>query len=198
MTATNFGKADATSYAVLLGTGTDTNPETVGTVANKNFLDFRLESDGASGDARGIYTKLYLKGAGGGEAGRFYAVAGATAVATGGTINGVHASLDVDVSSSVSGAGNAIRATLEAESQSRTLGGTCSALQLDSSIGASNTVPDSWSLIRVTKTGSVSVPNFISFADTQCLKGDATLGSLNNGIKIRLSDGSLAYIPIYK
>jgi hypothetical protein len=199
--SSNFGRADPTAYALLLGTGTNASPEKTAD-ANKNFLDFRLESSAASGDTRGMYMKLYFEGAGGGDVVRAYGVANAVGVAAGGTVNGVHATMEVAASSaSVSGAGNAVRATLAAASQSRTLGGTLSALQLDSDIGASNTVPASWSFIRLTKSGSVDLTTFMAITDDQCLKGNGTLagspGTPTDALKCTMPNGAVVYIPVY-
>jgi hypothetical protein len=86
--------------------------------------------------------------------------------------------------------------TLEAAAASRTLGGTVSALQLDSNIGANNTVPDSWSFIRVTKSGSVDMPLFLDIADDQ-IQANAAAGAALKSLKVRLADGSFGYINIY-
>jgi hypothetical protein len=181
--------------ALLFGVG-NTGSYYVIPAANKNAFDLRLVSPAASGDTRGRYMDLKLTGAGGGEAIRARAIAGAMGVANGGTVNGIHTTLQVAASSSVSGAGNAIRATLEAAAASRTLAGTCAALQLDSNIGANNTVPGSYSLIRVTKSGSVDVPLFMEVVDDQCLKGSAATGAAADALTVKLPDGSTKYISL--
>ena len=146
------------SAALLLGAGTAAAPEETAS-ADKNFMGYWLKSTAVSGDARGIYLRLYLAGAGGGEAGRFYATAAAANVATGGTINGVHTSLNIAASASVSGAGNALRATLGADADTRTLSGTLAVIQADSDIATGNTVPINNSFIRFTDTGAVRLSN---------------------------------------
>ena len=133
--------------------------------ASKNGIEFRLQVGAATGDSRAMYIRMKFAGAGGGEAGRFYSNVSATGVAAGGTVNGIHASLSVDTSSSISGLGNALRATLGAAAATRTLGGTASCLMLDSDIGASNTVPattNGWAFLRVSDTGSVKIPNLMA------------------------------------
>jgi hypothetical protein len=164
--------------------------------ANKNGFEYRLKSTATSGDARGVYMRLKLYGAGGGEAGRFFANASTTNVATGGTINGIHTSMSVDASSSVSGAGNAIRATLGAAAATRTLGGTCAALQLDSDIGANNTVPASWSFIRVTDTSSVKIANFLNMpnAANGSIFAAHTTQTMTHSIKFVSADGTAYYL----
>jgi len=132
--------------------------------AGKNGMEFRFSSGAASGDTRGIYMRLKLSGAGGGEAGRFYSSVEGTAVATGGTINGIHATLDIPASMAISGQGSALRATLSAAAQSRTLGGTNAVLLLDSSFGTGNTVPattNGWGFIRFNDLDSVKMPNLL-------------------------------------
>lgn len=149
---------DTVSAALLHGAGSAAAPEETAS-ADKNFLGYWVQSSAASGDARGVYLRLYLTGAGGGEAGRFFATAAAANVATGGTINGVHTSLSIAASSSVSGAGNALRATLSAAAESRTLSGTLAAIQADSDIATGNTLPTNNSFIRFTDTGAVRLSN---------------------------------------
>lgn len=134
----------------------------VWSAADKNGVEMRLQSGASSGDSRGVYIRLKLAGTGGGEAGRFFANASAANVATGGTINGIHASLGVDATGSISGAGNALRATLGASAATRTLGGTAAALQLDSDIAAGNTVTDAWSFVRVSDSGTVRIASLLN------------------------------------
>jgi hypothetical protein len=164
--------------------------------ASSQMLDFRARADGATGtDARVIYARLHQYGTGGGEAVRAYAFANNAAAATTGTLNGIHASMSVATSSAISGAGNAVRATLEAAAASRTLGGTCAALQLDSNIGANNTVPATWAFIRVTKSGAVDMPLFMDIADDQVLASAAS-GAAASALAVKMPDGSTKYINL--
>lgn len=164
--------------------------------AGAQMVDLRGRADTAIGsDARVIYARLHQYGAGGGEAVRAYAFANNAATATGGTLNGLHASMSVATSSAISGSGNAIRATLEAASATRTLGGTCAALELDSNIGANNTVPASWSFLRLTKTGSVDLATFLDVADDQCCASGAS-GSAKGALVVKWHDGTTGYINV--
>jgi hypothetical protein len=163
------------------------------------LVDLRARADTGSGsDARVFYSRLYQYGAGGGEVVRAYAHAMNAATATGGTLNGIHASMNVAATYAINGAGNAIRATLEAEAATRTLGGTCAAIQLDSYIGANNTVPTSWSFIRLSKAGSVDLATFLNISDDQCLKGNGTLGAITSGdaLTVKGPAGQTWYIPL--
>lgn len=160
-------------------------------------VDVRARADTASGaDARILYARLHQYGLGGGEAVRAYAFAQNAATATDGTLNGLHASLSVATSSAISGAGHAARLTLEAASATRTLGGTVSALNLDSNIGANNTVPaNSWSFISISKSGSVDMPLFLNILDDQ-VESSAASGAALKSLKVKLTDGSYGYINI--
>ncbi len=165
--------------------------------AAAQVIDIRARADTASGsDARILYARLHQYGTGGGEAVRAYSFAQNAATATGGTLNGLHASLSVATSSAINGAGHAARFTLEAAAATRTLGGTVSAINLDSNIGASNTVPaNSWSFISISKSGSVDMPLFLNILDDQ-VESTAASGSALKSLKVKLTDGSYGYINI--
>lgn len=145
-----------TSAALMHGGGTSSSPVTTST-ANKNFMGYWVESTATSGDARGLYVRLYLSAAGSGEAVRAYATADAANVATGGTVNGIHASLSMNASASISGQGFAGRFTFDAAADTRTLNGNCAPILVESNIGANNTVPATMAHIRVTNTGAVPI-----------------------------------------
>lgn len=144
------------SAAVLHGSGSSTYPTTTST-AGKNFLGYWVKSTATSGDARGLYMRLYLSGAGSGEAVRAYATAAAANVATGGTVNGIHASLSMNASASISGQGFAGRFTFDAAADTRTLNGNCAPILVESNIAAGNTVPATMAHMRVTDTGAVPI-----------------------------------------
>lgn len=183
------------SAALFWGIGNNGSYFTWGD-ANKNGVEMRLQSAATTGDTRGMYLRMKLSGAGGGEVGRFFAQASTTNVATGGTINGVHTTMSVDASSSVSGAGNAIRATLGAAAESRTLGGTCAALQLDSDIGTGNTVPTSWAFIRVTDSGNVRIGHLLNIpaASNSTIFATHTTQAMTHSIRIVDAAGTPYYI----
>jgi hypothetical protein len=182
--------------ALLLGSGTSSTPTDGSTTADKNFLGFWLKSSATTGDIRGLYLRLYLYGAAGGEAIRGYATANAANVATGGTVNGAHLSLSIPESCSVSGAGNALRATLGASAQSRTLSGTLAAIQVDSDIGADNTVPATAAFIRVTDTGSVKIGRLLNIpaASNSTIFATHTTQAMTHSIRITDAAGTPYYI----
>lgn len=189
----DFG--NVTGAALLHGGGTSALPLTTAT-ADKNFMGYWVRSNATSGDARGLYVRLYLGGAGGGEAVRAYATAAASGVATGATINGLHASLSINASASVSGNGNAARFTLDAAADTRTLGGTLSAVQLDSNIAAGNTVPAGVAFLHVTDTGAVRIGSLLNMPNVSngTIFAAHTTQVLTHSIKIVTADGTPYYI----
>jgi len=133
MTATHFsgpvmvtGQDGADSVGLLFGAGTNADPATTAT-ADKNFLDFRVESTATSGDARGEYLKLYVAGAGGsGEALRAFTTVDNVAAAN---AHGAHTSLSFGTSGTVTGQGIASRNTLHLPDVALTSNVTLSATQ---------------------------------------------------------------------
>ncbi|MCB0205474.1 MAG: hypothetical protein KDH89_11705 [Anaerolineae bacterium] len=183
-------------YTLLAhGHGTTSAPVTTST-ADKNYLGYWVKSTATSGDFRGIYLRAYFGGATGGEAGRFYATVTTTNVATGGTVNGIHTSLSINTSSSVSGAGNALRATLGAAAASRTLSGTLAAIQVDSDIGTGNTLPATHAFMRFTNTGAVALSNLFEVpnAANGTIFAAHTTQVMTHSLKIISADGTAYYV----
>ena len=111
----------------------------------------------ASGDTRLNFNRLTFTSTGSGETARFLTrVTGANA-ATAGTINGAHISTSVNTGGTISGAANAIRATIGGSSTNP--GGTLAALQLDSDFASGGTWSNA-SFLRVTNSGTGEVGNF--------------------------------------
>jgi len=110
-----------------------------------------------SGDTRLNFNRLTFTSTGSGETARFLTrVTGANA-ATAGTINGAHISTSVNTGGTISGAANAIRATIGGSSTNP--GGTLAALQLDSDFASGGTWSNA-SFLRVTNSGTGEVGNF--------------------------------------
>jgi hypothetical protein len=143
-----------------------------------------------------MYARLYLNGAAGGEAIRAFATASTTNVATGGTMNGIHATASVNASSSISGAANAARLTLGAAAEARTLGGALAAVQLDSDIGTGNTLPTIHGFIRVTDSGAVRLSNLavIPAAANGTLFAAHITQAMTHSIRIIDAAGTAYYI----
>jgi hypothetical protein len=111
----------------------------------------------ASGDTRLNYSRLTFTSTGSGETSRVFSVVTGANAATAGTINGEHVSLSINGSGTISGAGNALRATIGGSSTNP--GGTLAALQLDSDIASGGTWSNA-SFLRVTNSGTGTLGNF--------------------------------------
>ena len=169
--------------------GTATSPITVTTAQN---IDSAYATTSATtGDTRLTYNKLTFTSTGSGETFRAFSVVTGTGAATGGTINGAHISLSVDgASATISGAANALRATLGGSDA--TPGGTLAVLQLDTAYTVNATLPATASFIRVpdsgTNTGEIPKLLNIESGPAATLFTAATSSStLAGGIKIRIA-----------
>jgi hypothetical protein len=140
----------------LYGVGNSSDPFNVGE-ENVSGVGLWLKSSG-TGDNRTVYARLYMAGTGAGEAVRAYATAQNAAAATGGTLNGLHASLSVDASSAISGQGNAARFTLDLAADTRTAGANLAGITIDSNFGTGNTIGAGCAFIRVTDLTAVKMP----------------------------------------
>jgi hypothetical protein len=110
-----------------------------------------------SGDTRLNFSRLTFTSTGSGETARFLTrVTGANG-ATAGTINGAHITCAVNTGGTISGAANALRATIGGSSTNP--GVTLAALQLDSDIASGGTWTNA-SFLRVTNSGTGTLGNF--------------------------------------
>src|SRR5574343_530838 len=162
-----------------------------------------FEHSGASGDVRGAYQDLNVTSTGSGETLRLRGIASGTGVATGGTVNALHATGRVASGGTVSGALNAIRATLEVAGTTPTPGGTLSALQVDTNISTGGTEPAA-AFIRFTNTGAGKVTNLFEVptaaAKTAYLTDPFVARHADaiatHGIKIRDAAGTAYWIMV--
>lgn len=179
------------SGAVLGGSGTSTTPTSTST-ANSNFLGYWVKNTAATGDTRGIYMRLYVSGAGAGEAGRFYTTVNADNAATGGTVNGVHASLSVATGGSISGTGHALRATLDVADSVTAGGSQLSSIQCDTNFGTSAVVPADTSFITFNNVGAAPTTNGAPYLfniqnpNTSTMFVAATNSVIDHALKIRV------------
>ena len=111
----------------------------------------------SSGDTRLNYEKLTFTSTGSGETIRAFSVVTGAGAAAAGTINGAHVSTSINGSGTISGAANAIRATIGGTSTNP--GGTLAALQLDSDFASGGTWSNA-SFLRVTNSGTGEVGTF--------------------------------------
>ena len=168
--------------------GTAANP-IVETTAG-NVSESYATTSATTGDTRLSYNRLEFTSTGSGETFRALTrVTGANA-ATGGTINGAHISTSINTGGSISGAANAIRATLGGSVASP--GGTLAVLQLDTDYSVNASLPGTASFIRVTdsgaNTGEVPLLMNIETGPAATLFTAATSSStLAGGIKVRIA-----------
>ena len=179
-------------------TGTSASPLAVTTAENVNAA-FATTS-AASGDTRLSYNKLTFTSTGSGETLRAFSVVTGTAAATAGTINGAHISLEVDgASATISGAANAIRATLGGTDA--TPGGTLAVIQLDTNYSVNASLPGTASFIRVTdsgaNTGEIPLLMNIDTAPAATIAPAATsVTTVSKAIKVMVG-GTVYYVPAY-
>ena len=152
-----------------------------------------------TGDTRLSYNRLAFTSTGSGETIRAFSVVTGASAATGGTINGAHISTSINTGGSISGAANAIRATLGGTAT--TPGGTLAVLQLDTDYGVNVTLGAASSFIRVTDSGSQTgeVQNLINIetGPAATVAPTATaVATVSKAIKVRIG-GTNYYVPAY-
>ena len=179
-------------------TGTSASPLAVTTAQNVNAA-FATTS-ATTGDTRLSYNKLTFTSTGSGETLRAFSVVTGTAAATAGTINGAHISLSVDGSAAtISGAANAIRATLGGSDA--TPGGTLAVIQLDTAYTVNASLPATASFIRVSdsgsNTGEIPLLMNIETAPAATIAPAATsVTTVSKAIKVMIG-GTVYYVPAY-
>ena len=174
-------------------TGTSASPLAVTTAENINAA-FATTS-ATTGDTRLSYNKLTITSTGSGETLRAFSVVTGAAAATAGTINGAHISTEIDGTGTISGAANAIRATLGGTAT--TPGGTLSVLQLDTNFASGTSVSAASAFIRVTDSGAGTgkLTRLMNIGSGTGVFTAATSSStLAGGIKIRI--GSTDYFLV--
>jgi hypothetical protein len=178
--------------------GTATSPIAVTTAQN---IDSAYATTSATtGDTRLSYNKLTFTSTGSGETLRAFSVVTGTGAATAGTINGAHISLEVDgASATISGAANAIRATLGGSDA--TPGGTLAVIQLDTNYSVNATLPATASFIRVTDSGANTgeIPLLMNIATgpaATCAPTATSVTTVGKVIKVMIA-GTVYYVPAY-
>lgn len=177
--------------ALLGGAGNSTTY--LGSYLNKNFFEFRLQSNYAGGDIRGMYMRVKYAGAGaGGEAIRAYTQATA-AVAT---VHGAHITGEIAAGGSVTGLIVGCRCTAATAADLTLSGGTMAALQIDTSLLSAVTGMTSASLIRIAEAEANKMPYFlVSDGMTGCLLGEACGTTPQDALKVNIN-GTTYYIPL--
>jgi len=178
-------------------TGSSTSPLAVTTAQN---IDSSYATTSATtGDTRLNYERLTFTSTGSGETLRAFSVVTGAGAAAGGTINGAHVSTSINGSGTISGAANAIRATLGGTAT--TPGGTLAVLQLDTDYSTNVTLGAASSFIRVTDSGSQTgeVQNLINIATGPAATVAPTASAVSTVSKVvKVTIGGTAYyIPAY-
>ena len=174
-------------------TGSSTSPLAVTTAGNVDAA--YATTSATTGDTRLVYDKLTFTSTGSGETARFFSVVTGAGAAAAGTINGAHISTEINGSGTISGAANALRATLGGSATSP--GGTLAVLQLDTNYTANVSLPATAAFIRVSDSGTNTgeVPNLLNIeaGPAATLVSSGTVGGTLKAIKIRI-DGTTYYI----
>jgi hypothetical protein len=178
-------------------TGSSTDPISVTSAGNIDAA-FATTS-AASGDTRLVYDKLTFTSTGSGETLRAFSVVTGTGAAAAGTINGAHISCEIDGTGTISGAANAIRATLGGTDA--TPGGTLAVIQLDTNYTVNASLPATASFIRVSDSGSATgeIPLFANIETgpaATCAPTAASVGTVSKAIKVMIA-GTVYYVPAY-
>lgn len=176
--------------------GTSSSPVAVTTA--QNITSFYGTTSATSGDTRLNYSKLTFTAAGAGETLRAYSVV-TGAQGSGQTTNGAHISCDVNTGGTISGAANALRATLGGSAT--TPGGTLAVLQLDTNYNSNVSLSAASAFIRVSDSGSQTgeVQNFanIESGPAATIAPAATsVTTVSKAIKVMIG-GTAYYVPAY-
>lgn len=158
--------------------GTSSSPISVTTAGN--ISSFYGSTSATTGDTRLNYSKLTFTSTGSGETLRAFSVVTGANAATAGTINGAHISMSVNTGGTISGAANALRATLGVGA-SVTPGGTLAAIQVDSDIGSGASLPGTAAFLRFTNSGASTLDTLMNIPAAMLQDTTATA---TKGIKI--------------
>jgi hypothetical protein len=178
--------------------GTASSPITVTTA--ENISSFYGSTSATTGDTRLSYNRLAFTSTGSGETLRAFSVVTGAGAAAAGTINGAHISTSINTTGTISGAANALRATLGGSAT--TPGGTLAVLQLDTDYGVNVTLGSTSSFIRVSDSGSQTgeVQNLMNIetgpAATVAPSASAVAASPSKVLKVMVA-GTAYYVPAY-
>lgn len=164
----------------------------IANTASGNLNQVYSRTTHTSGDFRGLYSRVDFAGAGAGETLRAFSRVVA-AQGAGQTTNGAHISLSVNSGGSISGAGNALRATLGVAT-GVTPGGTLAAIQVDSDFPNTVTLPGSAAFLRFTNSGTGSITNLMNVPAAMVATDVAS--AVSHTIRIVASDGTPYYLMV--
>jgi hypothetical protein len=170
--------------------GTSSDPVAVTSAGNINAA--YATTSAATGDTRLVYDRLTFTSTGSGETLRAFSVVTGASAATAGTINGAHISTSINTGGTISGAANALRATLGVAS-GVTPGGTLAAIQADSDIASGVTVPGTTAFIRVSNSGATALGNLLNLPDAM-VEADVDTAGTTHKIKFVDASGTVYYL----
>lgn len=172
-------------------TGSAAAPVTLSAAGKLNST--YLTASASTGDTRLRYEKTFFTSTGSGETLRAFSLITGVGAAAAGTINGAHITAEIDSPGTISGACNALRATLGMGAAANP-GGTLSAIQVDSDISATATVPTNAAFIRFTNSNTGVLSKLMNVpASMIVVKGSA---ALSHKIAIVGDDGNTYYIMV--
>ena len=177
--------------------GTSSSPISVTTA--QNISSSYGTTSATTGDTRLVYDKLTFTSTGSGETIRAFSVVTGAGAAAAGTINGAHISCEIDTTGTISGAANALRATLGGSAT--TPGGTLAVLQLDTNYNSNVSLPATSAFIRVSdsgsQTGEVQLFANIETGPAATIAPAATsVTTVSKAIKVMIG-GTAYYVPAY-
>ena len=195
MAQTTFSGPVASQNGFIGGTSSD--PIAVTTAGNVSSS--YATTSATTGDTRLSYNKLTFTSTGSGETLRAFSVVTGAGAATAGTINGAHISTEINTTGTISGAANALRATLGGSAT--TPGGTLAVMQLDTNYSVNVTLGATSSFLRVTDSGSQTgeVQNLLNIetGPAATIAPAATaVSTVSKAIKVMVG-GTAYYIPAY-
>lgn len=177
--------------------GTSSSPISVTTA--QNISSSYGTTSATTGDTRLLYDKLTFTSTGSGETIRAFSVVTGAGAATAGTINGAHISCEINTTGTISGAANALRATLGGSAT--TPGGTLAVLQLDTNYNSNVSLAATSAFIRVSdsgsQTGEVQLFANIETGPAATIAPAATsVTTVSKAIKVMIG-GTAYYVPAY-
>lgn len=194
MARTTFSGPVASDNGFISGSAS--SPISVTTA--QNISSSYATTSATTGDTRLSYQRLAFTSTGSGETVRAFSVVTGAGAATGGTINGAHISTSVNTTGTISGAANAIRATLGGTATSP--GGTLAVLQLDTDFASGVTLANA-SFIRVTDSGAGtgkvgSLMDIATGPAATVAPAASAVTTVSKAIKVVIG-GTAYYVPAY-
>lgn len=187
-----FADPEFESVTVTNGVFAGASSAPIAKSSSGSVNQFYVTASHASGDVRGIYSRVNFTGAGAGETLRAFSTV-AAAQGSGQTTNGAHISLSVNSGGSISGAANAVRATLGVAS-GVTPGGTLAALNVDSDIANGVSVPGSAAFIRASNSNATALGNLLNLPAAMVAVLGGTSATPNRKIQCVTDAGTTFYL----